>query len=277
VSSADFTDSAFVEAYGENFEVQIAETSDGVFGRCRGLWNEARATTRQGMIVALRQGMEPMLQRLWAIGEAVEAPGLFHHPLKHLPPVDLLKLLFCRDRDAAMEARTIIESRASEHDWLPPLLLILNDERHPLRRSAQWCVLDMFEDLPAFARTPEASDQAVEAIRSLMWEAADDYCRTIYKAGVVLGGHICTDAAASALMALVEAPSRVARRSAMHAVFHLAEWRPEFTDQIVAALERASAHDSEPLLSAFSKQMASDIAGKSSDHVPEPVFPEEAA
>jgi formate dehydrogenase maturation protein FdhE len=78
-------------------------------------------------------------------------------------------------------------------------------------------------------------------------------------------------------MALVEAPSRVARRSAMHAVFHLAEWRPEFTDQIVAALERASAHDSEPLLSAFSKQMASDIAGKSSDHVPEPVFPEEAA
>ena len=149
------------------------------------------------------------------------------------------------------------------------LIHILDDRTHPLRRIAQWCVLDMFEDLPAFCRSPEDEVKAVAGIRDLVWSANDDYARTIYKAGVVLGGHVCSEQSAEALLACMFAPSRVGRRSAMHAVFHLAEWMPEKRDEIVGKLKMASKNDSEPLLRTFAACMARDIESKAPEHVTE--------
>lgn len=277
LGSADFTGESTVGGYGEVFRVSVAETPHGFFGRCETLWNDARGETREEMLANLRLGMEPMLLRRHMIAQTLGMKGLMHFPLKHLGHLDLLKLLYCPDRDAAMEARTILETQASSRLFLPSLLAILSDRIHPLRRSPQWCVLDMFEDLPAFAKTEEESAGAVAAIKELMWESDDDYCRTIYKAGVVLGGHICTDEAAAALLDLVKAPSRIARRSASHAVFHLVEWRPEFRETVVAAMQVMAGEDSEPLLRDFAGHMADDIASGAHDHVPEPVFPDEAA
>lgn len=277
LGSADFTDESTVGGYGEAFKVCVAETPHGFFGRCETLWNDAQGDTREEMLANLRLGMEPMLLRRHMIAQTLGMKGLMHFPLKHLGHLDLLKLLYCADRDVAMEARTIIETQASSRLFLPSLLTVLNDRSHPLRRSPQWCVLDMFEDLPAFAKTKDESAEVVAAIKDLMWESDDDYCRSIYKAGVVLGGHICTDEAAEALLELVKAPSRIARRSASHAVFHLVEWRPEYREKVVEAMTRMATNDAEALLRDFARHMADDIASGASDHVPEPVFPDEAA
>lgn len=277
LGSSDFTEESTVGGYGEVFKVKVAETPHGIFGRCESLWNDARGATREEMLANLRLGMEPMLLRRHMIAQTLGIKGLMHFPLKHLGSLDLLKLLYCPDRDVAIEARTIIETQASSGLFLPSLLTVLADRVHPLRRSPQWCVLDMFEDIPAFAKTEEESAKVVSAIRDLMWDSDDDYCRTIYKAGVVLGGHVCTDEAADALLELVKAPSRIARRSASHAVFHLVEWRPEFRDEVVEAMKRMACEDPEPLLRDFAGHMADDVASGANDHVPEPLFPDEAA
>lgn len=277
LGAADFDKETSLSGYGEVFKVMVAETPHGFFGRCEVLWNDAKGETLEEMLANLRLGMEPMLLRRHKTAETLGMKGLMHLPLKYLGPLDLLKLLFCVDRDVAMEARTVIEIQASTGLFLPSFLEILRDRSHPMRRSAQWCVLDMFEDLPAFAKTQEESAAAVAAIKDLMWDAEDDFCRTIYKAGVVLGGHICTDEAAEALLALLKAPSRIARRSSSHAVFHLVEWRPEQKERVVTALELMAKEDSEELLRSFAGHMASDIACGAHDHVPEPVFPNEAA
>lgn len=277
LGAADFDKESSLSGYGEVFKVMVAETPHGVFGRCEVLWNDAKGETLDEMLASLRLGMEPMLLRRHLTAQTLGMKGLMHLPLKYLGPLDLLKLLFCVDRDVAMEARTVIEIQASSGLFLLSFLEILRDRSHPLRRSPQWCVLDMFEDLPAFAKSPEESAIAVEAIRDLMWDAEDDYCRTIYKAGVVLGGHICTDEAAEALIALLKAPSRIARRSASHAVFHLVEWRPELRSRVVVALQAMAESDPEDLLRSFAGHMAKDIANSASDHVPEPVFSDETA
>lgn len=276
LGAADFHGEAIVAGYGETFKVSVAETPHGVFGRCESLWNDAKGDTLEEMLVALRDGMEPMLKRRHAISQTLGLKWLIHQPIKYLGPLDLLKLLYCPDRDVAMESRTIIEIQASSGLFFPALLDILSDREHPLRRSPQWCVLDMFEDINAFAKTSEESAEAVGRIRDLMWDAEDDYCRTIYKAGVVLGGHISTDPAAEALLQLLKAPSKIARRSASHAVFHLVEWRPELKSRVVDGLREMAAHDSEELLRGFALSMASDIEAESHDHVAEPVFPHEA-
>ncbi|MFX8988315.1 hypothetical protein ABTN23_19740, partial [Acinetobacter baumannii] len=70
------------------------------------------------------------------------------------------------------------------------LLEILRDREHPMRRIAQWCVLDLFEDLPSYFPDDEGQKQAVDAMSGLLWDAEDDYARTVFKAGVVLGGHV---------------------------------------------------------------------------------------
>jgi hypothetical protein len=277
LSAKDFKGRVEAVCHGFSFEVETAATVHGVFGRCVHLWNDAKGATEKEMLERLVKGMEPMVLRLKAISETLGAQGVVSQPIKDMSPVDLIKLLYCRDRDVAMEARTAIESRASSLPILPAFLAILRDQRHPLRRSPQWCVLDMLEDLPAFAKTQEESDEAVAAIRELMWDAPDDYCRTIYKAGVVLGGHICTPASASALLDLLHAPSRVARRSAAHAVFHLVEWMPETRETIVTALRRQASEEPEPLLAEFQLHMARDIEAGAYEHVTEPVFPDEAA
>lgn len=277
LGAADFHQEAVVAGYGETFKVLVAETPYGFFGRCETLWNDAKGESMEEMLVALREGMEPMLKRRHAISQTLGLKWLIHQPLKYLGPLDLLKLLYCSDRDVAMESRTIIEIQASSGLFFPSLLDILSDKEHPLRRSPQWCVLDMFEDLNAFAKSEEESAEAVGRIKDLMWAAEDDYCRTIYKAGVVLGGHICTDPAADALMDLLQSPSRIARRSASHAVFHLVEWRPELRGRVVEGLKAMAQTDPEDLLRLFAASMASDIEAESHDHVAEPVFPDEAA
>ena len=133
----------------------------------------------------------------------------------------------------------------------------------------------MFEDLPSFCPNEDTQAQAVIAIRNLVWNAADDYARTIYKAGVVLGGHVCTPQAAEAILECVRAPSKFGRRSAIHASFHLAEWMKEYKTQILVTLDEAATEDSEPLLREFAASMARDVRTGAYEHMTEPGFPEE--
>lgn len=275
VLPSDWTSKAQFEAHGETFDVQVAKTGVGVFGKCERLWNEARGKTLEEMLTNLKEGCEPYFQRQFAIGKAIGTGKRYDGLLQDLPPVALVKLLYCSDRDVAHEAHTIIETRASSGLYSDALVAILDDRKHPNRRTAQWCVLDLCEDLPAFF--PKTSDQnrAITAIKDLMWEAEDDYARTIYKAGVVLGGQICTDPAADALVSIISAPSKTGRRAAIHAVFHLAEWMPSRKGQILTKLRNAATEDPEPLLREFASFMVRDIEAGATEHATEPVFPEE--
>jgi hypothetical protein len=275
VLPSDWTGKARLEAHGEVFDVSVAKTAFGVFGRADKFWNEARGSTEEEMLENLREGTEPLFSRQFAIAKALGRDGRFDCLIRSLGPVELLRLLYCEDRDVSSEARVEIEKQASLGVFLPALIRILRDETHPHRRSAQWCVLDMFEDLPAFARSDEAQQAAIDAIHDLMWSATDDYARTIYKAGVVLGGHVCTDAAADALISCIAAPSKYGRRSAMHAVFHLVEWMPERREQAAEALRRQIAVEPEPMLQKFAECMAADIEEDNVEHVTEPLFTEE--
>lgn len=277
VLASDWTEAAEFTTHGETFEVKVARNAFGVFGRCEKFWNEARGASLEEMLRALKKSTEPLLERQRIIAETLGVEGRWEMPIKTLAPTDLIKLLYCPDRDVAKEAQTCIETHASSGLFTAALIEILLDDQHPHRRSAQWCVCDMFEDLPAFARTDECQKRAINAIKMLIWNASDDYARTIYKAGVVLGGHICTNDAADALIACIFAPHPVARRSAQHAVFHLAEWLPERKGDIVEALIKASKEETNPLLKLFSASMAQDIEAGCTDHVTEPVFPEEEA
>jgi hypothetical protein len=271
-----WSERATLELDGETFPVEIARTSHGVFGRAERLWNEARGTTVEEVLDALRAGAGPLLQRQAAIAKALGRSGRFSGPIRGLDPLSVLKLLYCEDRDVAAEASREIESRASSGLFSDALVAILRDRTHPMRRSAQWCVLDMFEDLPSFFPDEARQQRAIDAVKDLMWDAEDDFARTVYKAGVVLGGHVCTPASAEAMLACLDAPSKIGRRSAYHAVFHLAEWMPDQRERIVAGLRAAAAKDPEPLLRAFGESMARDVEAGSYDHMDEPVFPDEA-
>ncbi|MCU0316380.1 MAG: hypothetical protein MUC92_07290 [Fimbriimonadaceae bacterium] len=275
VLASDWSGQTEVTVYGEKLQVQTAHTAQGWFGRVERLWNEARGETEDHMLRSIALGTEPFFQRMFAISATLGLEKRFDGRIKDLAALDLLKLLYCKDRDVANEARIEIEKNASSHLYTPALIAILRDQIHPTRRSAQWCVLDMFEDLPSFTRDQEQESDAICAIKELMWMSGDDYARTIYKAGVVLGGHICTEEAAEALIEVIDAPSRVGRRSAMHAVFHLVEWMPGKKDEVVRALELAAKNDSEPVLRWFAQAMAEDISEGNLEHVTEPLFPEE--
>ncbi|MCH8977975.1 MAG: hypothetical protein IH945_01870 [Armatimonadetes bacterium] len=275
VLSSDWSGSASFDAHGETFDVIVARTAMGVFGRCEKFWNEARGETEEEMLARLKEGCEPVFKRQFAIGRTIGREGRYDGPIESLPPADLVKLLYCRDRDVAHEAHTVIETCASSGVFSDALVEILCDRRHPARRIAQWCVLDMFEDLQAFYPDAKEQERAVRAVRELIWSAEDDFARTVYKAGVVLGGHVCTEAAADALLACVEAPSRIGRRSAIHAVFHLNEWLPGRKGQILTKLRNAATNDPEPLLREFAKCMARDIESGANEHITEPIFPDE--
>jgi hypothetical protein len=227
------------------------------------------------MLQRLRETSEPLLSRQRETNRALERPGRFKGPLRALAPIDLIKLLYSENRDVSNEAQTEIEKHASSRVFFPALIEILNDRRHPNRRAAQWCVLDLFEDLPSFATTPDDEEEAVDAMRNLIWDAEDDYARTIYKAGVVLGGHIPYIYGGPTLMDCLKAPSRIGRRSAIHGLFHVVEWTPTMRDQIVGALREAGAVDPEPQLKEFASLMADDIANNTFDHIQEPIFPDE--
>ena len=276
VLASDWTGHASFEAYGEEFEVEVARTAQGVFGRVEKIWNEARAETLEQVIELLKTGAEPFLARQRLITKTLGAEKRFQGRVSDLEALDLVKLLFCPDRDVAHEAQVTIETHASSGIYSRSLIRILVDDQHPHRRSAQWCVLDMFEDLPSFCPEPAAQAEAVDAIHKLIKDAQDDYARTIYKAGVVLGGHVCTPAAAEALFDCTSSAFKFGRRSAIHAVFHLAEWMPQYRDRIVATLKQCADKDPESSLREFAASMARDVEAKSYDHMTEPLFPEEA-
>ena len=223
----------------------------------------------------LRDGAAPYFARQAAISACLGRQGRFNGLVRDLTPAELVVLLYCPDRDIAQEAQLAIETNASSGIYSDALILVLEDDRHPNRRIAQWCVLDMFEDLPSFCPDPKSQSRAIDAVKTLIWSAGDDYARTVYKAGVVLGGHICTAPAAEALLACVEAPSKFGRRSAIHAVFHLAEWMPEYRERTVEALERAAKTDPEERLREFAASMARDVRSGAFDHMTEPAFPGE--
>lgn len=276
VLPSDWTGNATLEAHGETFPVDIARTAQGVFGRIQGLWNEARGLTVEDVLVDLAKGAEPYFQRQTAIGRALGLPGRFTGQIKALGTAELIRLLYCEDRDVAHEAQVALETNASQGHACLGLITVLEDERHPNRRSAQWCVLDMFEDLPSLCPSPDAQSRAIGAIKNLVWSAPDDFARTVYKAGVVLGGHICTAESAEALLACVKAPSPFGRRSAIHAAFHLAEWMPDQKDRTIQALDEAGQSDPEPLLREFALSMARDVRSGAYDHMTEPTLPGEA-
>lgn len=275
VLASDWKGHATFEAYGETFDVEVAKTPHGVFGRCDELWHEDRGETLGQMLENLRESSEPILSRQIEVNRTLERPGRFKGQLRSLAPIDLIKLLYSENRDVANEARTEIEKHASSRVFFNALIEILNDRRHPNRRSAQWCVLDIFEDLPSFATTPDDEEEAVDAMRDLIWNAEDDYARTIYKAGVVLGGHIPYIYGGPTLLDCLKAPSRIGRRSAIHGLFHVVEWIPDMRDQVVSSLRECSEVETDAQLKEFAALMANDIASCAGDHIQEPIFIDE--
>lgn len=275
VLASDWTGRERVEVDGESYDVLTARTPHGVFGRLERVWNEAMGDSVEAMLAALVAGAEPFFRRQRMIAETLGRASRFEGTIRDLNEIDVVKLLYCQDRDVANDARIEIEKHASTGLFTDALILILRDTRHPHRRIAQWCVLDMFEDLPTFCRSKAQETDAIQAIRQLIWSSEDDYARTIYKAGVVLGGHICTHEAADALIACLQAPSRVGRRSAIHSLFHLAEWLPSRRGEIVTKLRNRAMQEPEPLLKVFAESMVRDIESGATEHMTEPVFPGE--
>ena len=275
VLPSEWTGRAQMSAHGELFDVRVARTPHGVFGRCDALWHEAKGGTLDEMLANLEREAGPLFARQVSIHQTLGLPGRFTGHIRDLPPIDLLRLLYCPDRDVASESRTEIETHASSKLFFPALLAILRDERHPNRRSAQWCVLDLFEDLPSFAETPDEEVAAVQAIRDLLWTATDDYARTMYKAGVVLGGHMPHEHGGPVLIEILKAPSKVGRRSAIHGLFHVVEWHQDTKPKVIAALRSVAASDPEGQLREYAASMAADIEAGNYEHVEEPVFPEE--
>ncbi|HMS55566.1 MAG TPA: hypothetical protein PKA27_09220 [Fimbriimonadaceae bacterium] len=275
VLASDWSGKATLDIDGETFDVDIAKTPHGTFGRIRTLWNEAKGKTEAEVLTALRKGVEPLFARQRAIGECLEQKARFAGHIRDLEPLSLLKLLFCDDRDVANEARTEIETRASLKVFGHALIVILNDRCHPMRRSAQWCVLDLFEDIRSFCDTDDLESRAIQAMKDLIMGAEDDFARTIYKAGVVLGGHLPGEKGGPVLIECLSASSKVGRRAAIHGLFHVVEWHPDSKAVVLAALHHAAAADPEPVLRQYALSMAADIANGNLDHVSDPLFPEE--
>jgi hypothetical protein len=275
VLTSDWKGKSILRTNGEEFPVAVATTPYGVFGRCEALWLEARGDTEDLMLQKLAQAAQPLLTRQVAIADSLGKKGRFTDHIRDLEPTELVQLLYCKDRDVANDARIEIETHASSSVFFPGLIFVLRDRKHPYRRSAQWCVLDLFEDLPSFAKTELQQEEALLAMKGLIWDAEDDYARTIYKAGVVLGGHIPDTAGGRVLLECLEAPSKYGRRSAIHGLYHVVEWIPSTKDEVVGALRAHAAKEEDPELREFAILMARDIEAGDVDHVPEPVFVEE--
>lgn len=275
VTGEDWKAQTSFQVNGETFHVEVASVPLGVFGRCWDLWAEARGDDEPSMLRNLKAICEPLFQRQLAINACLFQPGRFTGHLRDLRPEDLVRLLYCVDRDVAHHASVEIETHASLRIFTPALIEILKDARHPNRRVAQWCVLDLFEDLPSFASDVQQEQEAADAMAGLLWDATDDYARTVFKAGVVLGGHLPRNYGAAALKRSLDAPSRIGRRSAIHGLFHIVEWQPEMRDEIVKVLGSHAALERDPQLREFTERMVKDIADGEFDHFTEPVFTDE--
>jgi hypothetical protein len=275
VLASDWSGRTTFEAHGETFDVEVATTPYGVFGRCAATWHEARGKTMEEMLSTLKRAAEPLFKRQFLIATSLGRDGRFTGGMRELSPLDLLKLLYCPDRDVAADAHTQIETHASLRVFGPSLVFILQDREHPLRRSAQWCVLDLFEDMDSFCDTPALKDAAVGAVKGILWDAEDDFARTVYKAGVVLGGHLPAEVGGPVLIECLDAPSRIGRRSAIHGLFHVVEWEPSMRARVAETLEAHADIDEEPVLRQYAKDMARDVAAGGMDHVNEPAFADE--
>jgi hypothetical protein len=275
VMNSDWRGSAVLETHGERLPVQVARTPHGVFGRCEPIWLEARGKDEAEMLERMRTDAEPYFLKMLSINAMLERPGRFTRRMADLAPLDLLKLLFTPDRDIADDAQIEIEKHGSSHLYTQALIEILRNRTEPYRRSAQWCVLDLFEELPTYCRDTAQEKEAVAAIKELIWDAEDDYARTIFKAGVVIGGHLSDEYGGPVLLECLDAPSKIGRRSAIHGLFHVVEWVPEMRETVVTALLDHAGKESEPLLAEFSRGLAHDIEESSYEHVEEPKFPGE--
>lgn len=275
VHPTDWRGKSSIEMHGEAFQVQTARTPFGVFGRVEELWLEAKGEDEDSMLGGLRAAAEPLFKRQFLIARCLGEEKRFVGKIRELPDLSLLKLLYCEDRDVSHDAATAMELRANRSDYLPSMLLVLSDAAHPWRRAAQWAVLDLLEDFQTLCRTQTEIESAVQAIKGLMWDAQDDYARAIFKAGVVLGGHIPASAGMSALLDCMSAPSRICRRAAYHGLFHVVEWEPAVRDDVIAAMRRAAEADPDPKLKVYGSRMADDIALGGIDHVEEPIFDDE--
>lgn len=272
VRPTDFKKSVRYEIHGEGFQVLVAETPFGFFGRCDALRAEAKGATIEGMLSNLGRELEPLFRRQFAISRTLRLPRRFDGHINELEPWQLVRLLFCEDRDVAHTAMQDIDAHARSGLYTPCLIRILRDEGHPYRRSAQWCALDIFEDLPNVCRSDSEMREALEAICHLMMTAQDDIIRTIYKAGDVLGDHIATAEAGEILIkVLQQGKYPFGRRSAIHGMIHLCEWLPEYQGRCLEALESASSEDPDASLRAYARATLRDIRS-GGPHGPEPAL-----
>ena len=272
VLAKEWRRSAILEVHGEVLPVLVAQGPYGVFGRCEEIWLEAKGDSEAQMLENMRIAAEPFFKKALGINAVLGLPGRFRGHLETLSPLDHLKLLFSDDRDIADDGQVEIEKHAKTKLFGPALIEVLLDTRHRSRRTAQWCVLDLFEELPAYCRDAEEERSAVAAMKALIWDAQDDYARTVFKAGVVIGGHLSETYGGPVLIECLAAPSRIGRRSAIHGLFHVVEWVPELRDSVASTLRRHAESEPEPILASFARDMASDIESESVDHVHEPVF-----
>ena len=94
-------------------------------------------------------------------------------------------------------------------------------------------------------------------MNQLIWNASDDYGRAIYKAGVVIGGHLPHEHGGPVLMDCLNSPNKVGRRSAIHGLFHVVEWNPAMKEQVVARLKAHVEAETDPY-----PQGVCDVHGK---------------
>lgn len=275
VLDTDWKGTFEAKIHGETYLMETAETSYGFFARCPALWIDAKGTNLQTCTKLVIEKSRPYFNRLDAIAEVLGLSSRFRGHIKDLAPENLLKVLFCRDRDAANEARIEIEKRARTRLFGLALTEILKSEVHPNRRSAQWCVLDLFEDLPEYCRDKQEIEQAIQAMQTLIWNSPDDICRVAYKAGVVLGGHLAEVGGDCALLRCINSPSKIGRRSAIHGLFHVVEWLPNSSEETIQAIRERAKNEPDPILRTYAIQMAHDIELNETDHVEDPLFPEE--
>ena len=272
VLGSDWSGEATFVAHDEEFQVRVAKTHFGVFGRCDDLWNEARGESEDEMLQELAKASEPLFKRQFAISKCIGQSTRYKGDIRDLSPLNLLKLFYCEDRDVANSAHLLVEVSKNRRSYFPSLCHILKDRTHPWRRSAQWCVLDLFEDLPSFTKSEQDEVDAVDAMKSLLMDAKDDFARTVYKAGVVMGGHLPHRRGNTALLECLESSSIIGRRSAIHGLFHVCEWVPELANDVVHKLRDHGKSEPDPQLAIFSFAIAEDILRKTIDHTPEPVF-----
>jgi hypothetical protein len=275
VLHSDWTGQTSFTRGNEEFPVKVARTPHGVFGRCEPIWLESRGETDEEMLQVMRDTAEPFFVRQEVIASTISRTGRFKGAIRDLSPLEVLKLLYCPDRDVANDAQREIETHARSGIFTPALVRVLCDHSHPNRRSAQWCVLDMFEDLPSFCTRPTDEQDAIDAMKDLIWSAEDDSARTAFKAGVVLGGHIPYRHGGPVLLECLDSPSKIGRRSAIHGLYHVVEWMPDMRDQVVTALRKHAETDPEPLLRSYASAMADDIEADQAEHFQEPIFGDE--